>query len=218
MASLSSCRISHSPTTGAVGGAPKSAARRRSLTAAAPFDERLRRRASIGGRNHRVETSALPLADAVASASSSSASFEPRLSPAIALSAALAALPPIIYWYRVAGSVRKRLDEEEKEREQERERERARLEKLRRLRGSERATNDGTRPFSLHLSLARFSSFFTRLFFSQKKSRKACICKKKKENFLHKRKSFKKKQKITARAAAPPRSGWSSGTGQRPRP
>ena len=180
MASLSSCRISHSPTTGAVGGAPKSAARRRSLTAAAPFDERLRRRASIGGRNHRVETSALPLADAVASASSSSASFEPRLSPAIALSAALAALPPIIYWYRVAGSVRKRLDEEEKEREQERERERARLEKLRRLRGSERATNDGTRPFSLHLSLARFSSFFTRLFFSQKKSRKACICKKKK--------------------------------------
>ena len=131
----------------------------------------------------------------MASASSSSASFEPRLSPAIALSAALAALPPIIYWYRVAGSVRKRLDEEEKEREQERERERARLEKLRRLRGSERATNDGTRPFSLHLSLARFSSFFTRLFFSQKKSRKACICKKKKGKFFTQEKEFQKEAK-----------------------
>ena len=136
MAYLSSRRISQSPT-GAF-GAPKDAARRRSLTAAT--HERLPLRGATPGlfkfgSHHRVETSALPLADAVASASSSSASFEPRLSPAIALSAALAALPPIIYWYRVAGSVKKRLDEEERAREGEESRERERLEKLRRLRG-----------------------------------------------------------------------------------
>ena len=71
----------------------------------------------------------------MATAASSASSFEPRLSPAIALSAALAALPPIIYWYRVAASVKNRLAEEEKDREEEESRERERLEKLRRLRG-----------------------------------------------------------------------------------
>ena len=133
MASLCSCRISHcSP----VGAARVPNARRGTLTAAAPGRPR---RASAGRRQGRIETSAFPFFDvadaAVATAASSASSFEPRLSPAIALSAALAALPPIIYWYRVAASVKKRLAEEEKDKEEEESRERERLEKLRRLRG-----------------------------------------------------------------------------------
>jgi len=61
--------------------------------------------------------------------------FEPRLSPAVAVSAAVAVIPPIVYWIRVGTSVKKRLESEERERQEAAEKEAERLERLRRLKG-----------------------------------------------------------------------------------
>ena len=140
MASLLSRRVPNWPT-GASEGARSIGTERRQIAAATP--ERRQQRQSRAPLHHRcrVQVSVFPnfltLADVIISsaASTSTTSFEPRLSPAIALSAALAALPPIIYWYRVAGSVKKRLDEEERVRKEEEAKELERLERLRKLKG-----------------------------------------------------------------------------------
>lgn len=140
MASLLSRRVPNWPT-GASGGAGSIGPERRQIAATPERRQQRQSRAPpLRRRRCRVEVSAFPnffviLADVVAYSSSASTSFEPRLSPAIALSAALAALPPIIYWYRVAGSVKKRLDEEERVKKEEEAKERERLERLRRLKG-----------------------------------------------------------------------------------
>ena len=68
----------------------------------------------------------LMLADAVPAL----VSFEPRLNPAVAVAAACAAVPPIVFWARIAINARRRVVEEE-------ERERERAARLARLRGEE---------------------------------------------------------------------------------
>lgn len=132
MASLSFPRSVRFPLAAREGPGSRATGERPFAAATAP-KRRCPQRAGPLRRSHRVETSAFPffLADAAATASS----FEPRLSPAIAAAASLAALPPIIYWFRVAGSVKKRLDEEDRVKKEEEAKEQKRLERLRRLKG-----------------------------------------------------------------------------------
>jgi len=54
--------------------------------------------------------------------------FEPRLNPAALIGAACAAVPPVVFWARIAVNARKRVNKEEAD-------ERARLERLDRLSG-----------------------------------------------------------------------------------
>jgi hypothetical protein len=63
--------------------------------------------------------------------------FEPQLSPGIAVAAAIAAVPPLLFWGRIAVSEWKRQQGLARERQEAEGRERARLELKRKLTGKD---------------------------------------------------------------------------------